>query len=312
MSRLDLSYSIIIVNYNGGSKLVECIDSVFKFTSNFELILVDNGSTDDSISPIAKGFPEAIILRNAENLGYAKANNLAIRRAMGRWIVLLNPDTKVTRNWLENLVKCADSSEDIGMIQPKLMRMDGKTLDSAGHVFNFRACFARDRGSGEIDAGHYEVAEEVEGCSLACTAIKRELIEKVGLLDDKMLLFYEDTDFSIRARIAGWKLHYCPKSIVFHVRAGLTPLQDRGLLHRRAIPYRLRMILKSYSLPNAIKYGAFSIIVSMAAGVKNRDLEYLMRYARSPLWNLLNLPIRERRLVQSTRRIPDTVLAHFH
>jgi GT2 family glycosyltransferase len=312
MSRLVVSYSIIIVNYNAGSKLVECVESVFRSTSDFELILVDNGSTDGSLSPVEIGFPEAIIVRNAKNIGFARANNLAIRKAMGRWIVLLNPDTRVTKNWLQNLVKCADSSDDIGMVQPKLLRMDGKTLDSAGHVFNFRTCFARDRGSGEIDRGQYEAAEEVEGCSFACAAIKREVIMKVGVLDDKMLLFYDDTDFSIRARIAGWKLYYCPGSVVFHLRAGLTPLQNRGLLHRRAIPYRLRMILKSYSLPNAIKYGAFSMIVSIGAGLKNRDPEYLMRYARSPLWNLLNLPIAERRLVQSTRRIPDTVLAHFH
>jgi len=309
---LDVSFSIIIVNYNGGSKLLECVDSVFRYTSDFELILVDNASTDNSLLPVAKRFPQVITVRNPENIGFAGGSNIAIKRSRGRWIVFLNPDTKVTENWLDNLVKCADSWDEIGMVQPKLLRMDGKTLDSTGHVFNFRTCFARDRGSGETDVGRYEVAEEVEGCSLACTAIRRELIAKVGLLDDKMLLFYEDTDFSIRARIAGWKLYYCPGSIVFHVRAGLTPLRDRGLLHRRAIPYRLRMILKSYSLSNAIKYGAFSIIISVAAGIKNRDLEYLMRYARSPLWNLLNLPIVERRLVQSTRRIPDTVLAHFH
>jgi GT2 family glycosyltransferase len=311
MSRLAVSYSIIVVNYNGGSKLVDCIESVFRSTSNFELILVDNGSTDDSLSPVARRFPETVIVRNAKNIGFAKANNLGMRRARGRWIVLLNPDTKVTKDWLDNLVKCADSSEEIGMVQPKLLRMDGKTLDSAGHVFDFRKCFARDRGSGKLDGGQYEVAEEVEGCSFACTAIKREVIAKVGELDEKMVLFYDDTDFSIRTRIAGWKLYYCPGSIVFHVRAGLTPLQNRGLLHRRAIPYRLRIILKSYSLRNAIKYGALTIIVSMAAGIKNRDFEYLMRYARSPIWNLLNLPIAERRLVQSTRRIPDAVLAHF-
>jgi GT2 family glycosyltransferase len=312
VSRLSVSYSIIVVNYNGGSNLVDSIESVFSSTSDFELILVDNGSTDDSLSAVAIRFPEAIILRNAENIGFARANNLAFGRARGRWVVLLNPDTKVTKNWLDKLVKCGDSSEEIGMVQPKLLRMDGKTLDSAGHVFDFRTCFAHDRGSGERDEGQYDVAEEVEGCSFACTAIKRDVIAKVGVLDDKMVLFYDDTDFSIRARIAGWKLYYCPGSVVFHVRAGLTPIQDRGLLHRRAIPYRLRIILKSYSLPNAIKYGALSIIVSMAAGVKNRDMEYLMRYARSPLWNLLNLPIRERRFVQSTRRVPDIVLSHFH
>ena len=309
---MSVSYSIIVVNFNGGSKLVECVESVFRFTSDFELILVDNSSADDSVARVATGFPEVIILRNAANIGFARANNVAIRKAKGRWIVLLNPDTKVTKNWLDNLVKCADSSDDIGMVQPKLLRMDGKTLDSAGHVFDFRTCFARDRGSGQIDGRQYDVAEEVEGCSFACTAIRREVISKIGLLDEKMLLFYDDTDFSIRARIAGWKLYYCPGSIVFHVRAGLTPLQNRALLHRRAIPYRLRMILKSYSLFNAIKYGTFSVIVSMAAGLKNRSPEYLMRYARSPLWNLLHLPIRERRIVQSTRRIPDTVLAHFH
>ena len=307
-----IAYSIVIVNTNSGPKLVECVDSLFRFTTDFEVIIVDNASTDGSISDVVTKFPETTVVRNSENIGYPKSNNLGIKRARGQWIVLLNPDTRVTQNWLDNLVKCGESSRDIGMVTPKLLRMDGQTIDSTGHTFNFRACYGHDRGSGKKDSGQYELEEEVAGCSFACTAIKKEVIMNTGLLDDKIFLFYEDTDYSIRARIAGWKLFYTPKSVVYHVRAGGTAPQRLRALHKQAIPYRLRIILKCYSLSNAVKYGTYSVLISIAAGIKNNDLEYFMRYVRSPIWNLLNLPITERRMVQRTRRTSDSVLANLH
>jgi GT2 family glycosyltransferase len=309
LSSLPVDYSIIVVNYNGGSKLYDCVDSVFKFTSNFELFLVDNGSTDGSVSRVASDFPETIVLNNPTNVGFAPANNIAIKRAKGRWIVLLNPDTRVTQSWLDNLVECANNSDDTGIVTPKLLRMDGRTIDSTGHIFDFKTAYAYDRGWGEPDHGQYNRVEEVESCCFACAAIKREVISRIGLLDDKMVFRYEDTDYSIRARIAGWRVVYCPRSIVFHERGGLSP--GSGPIQSRWAAYRLRMILKCYSSGNVIRYGALRIArdtISMAAGLKNNDPQYFLSYLRSPIWNAIRLPLNERKLVQSTRKISDKAL----
>ena len=308
---LVVEYSIIIVNYNGGSKLLDCLDSVFKHTTNFESFLVDNASADNSPLQVEERFPEVVVIRNSENLGFAGANNIGIRKAKGRWVVLLNPDTKVTENWLDNLVECARSSEDIGLVTPKLLYMDRRTINSTGHIFDFRKGFASDRGAGERDQGQYDFGEEVASCCFACVAIKREVVKQIGLLDAKMLLYYEDVDYSIRARLAGWKLMYCPNSVVLHHGSGATPRRKLPALLRRSTPYRLRIMLKNYNRRDAVKFGALSTMISMAAGLKNRNMPYFIGFALSPFWNILNFPVAERRSVQRTRRVPDTVLANF-
>jgi GT2 family glycosyltransferase len=307
---MSVESSIVIVNYNGGSKLERCVESVFRSTRNFELIVVDNGSNDESDSLIAQRFPKVNVVKNRENLGFAKASNIGIRRAIARWIVLLNPDTRVTSSWLDNLLKSADSANAIGIVTPKLLRPDGQTIDSTGLLFDFKTGRSRDRGSGEVDMGQYDHQEQVPSCCFACAAIRREVFEGTGLLDEKMVLYFEDLDYCIRARVAGWNVLYNPNSVVFHERGGVTP-RSATRAQKWAVAYRLRIMMKCYGTKNAIKFGVLRIIrdlVSSLAGVKNGDPEYFFGYLRSPLWNLLNLPVHEREVVQSTRKVSDEAL----
>jgi GT2 family glycosyltransferase len=300
-------YSIIIVNYNGGDLILKCLESVFQHTSNFELILVDNGSTDGSSRTASDHFPRIILLVNEGNLGFATANNLGVSKARGEWIVLLNPDTIVTHSWLETMVKSAESSTEVGIVTPKLLRPDGRTIDSTGHVFNFRTGYSSDRGNGEPDVGQYDDEEEVPSCCFACAAIRRSVFDRIGSLDEKMILYFEDVDYCIRTRIAGWKVLYCPRSVVLHVRGGVSPKKSTPW-GKRAVAYRLRIMLKCYSARSVLKYATMRIVrdfVSMAAGIKNNDTDYFLTYFRSPTWNLMNLPCYERGLVQSTRMVPD-------
>jgi GT2 family glycosyltransferase len=307
---MNVESSIVIVNYNGGSKLERCVESVFRFTQNFELIVVDNGSRDGSDSVIAKRFPEVIVVKNRENLGFAKASNIGIRMAVAPWVVLLNPDTRVTIDWLDNLLKSADSPDRIGIATPKLLRPDGRTIDSTGLLFDFKTGRSRDRGSGEADVGQFDIQEQVPSCCFACVAIKREVFEGTGLLDEKMVLYFEDLDYCLRARVGGWNVLYTPKSVVFHERGGVTP-RSATRAQKWAVAYRLRIMVKCYGTRNAMKYGILRIFrdfVSCVAGVKNNDPEYFFGYLRSPIWNLLNLPVVERRVVQSTRKVSDEAL----
>jgi|SRR5712692_50665 len=248
-------------------------------------------------------------MKNDRNLGFAKANNVGIRRSRGSWVVLLNPDTVVTSGWLDNLTLCGAPLE-IGIAGPKLVRLDGRTIDSAGLFFNPRSGLSYDRGAGVPDNGQFDTAEIVPCISFACAAIKREVIDKIGALDGKMVLYFDDIDYCIRSRLAGWNVMYCPKSVVFHARGGVTP-NSFTRVQSQAVAYRLRIMLKCYNSRNAIKYGLSRVardVMSMAAGVKNDDFEYFLGYFRSPVWNLVNIPLPERRLVQATRRVSDDVL----
>jgi GT2 family glycosyltransferase len=305
--------SIIIVNYNGGNLVLGCLESVFQHTSDFELILVDNNSTDQSALQAICRFPQITLLKNERNIGFAAANNVGIRNARAGWIVLLNPDTVVMRNWLEELVKCGASSK-IGIIGPKLVRSDRRTIDSAGLIFNFKTGLSYDRGSGETDVGQFDTAQLVPCLSFACAAIKREVVETIGLLDERMFLYFDDIDYCVRARIAGWKVLYCPKSVVLHSRGGVTPGSNKEA-RNRAAAYRLRIMWKCYSRKNAIKYGLARIardVMSMAAGIKNHDFQYFLGYLLSPIWNAMNPPIFERKLVQSSRRVSDESVFQSH
>jgi GT2 family glycosyltransferase len=287
------------------------LTSIFRYTNNFELILVDNASFDGSFENAVKLFPGIISVRNEENLGFAKANNLGIKVSQGEWIVLLNPDTRVTDGWLETLAVCARSGKNVGIVTPKLLRKDEKTIDSAGHSFDFRTALAGDRGAGESDYGQYEEMQEIPSCSFACALIARQVFHEVGFLDERMMIYYEDVDLCLRGRIAGWRVLYCPRSVVYHSRGGVTPVDFIGV-QRQAVAYRLRIMLKCYGLRNAILFGtARSIrdVVSAVAGIKNNDLAYSYGYLRAPFWNLFHLPIRERILAQSRRMVSDEEIA---
>ena len=306
-------YSIIVINCNGGSLLVDCLTSVFRHTVNFELILVDNASFDGSFETAVRLFPRITSIKNRSNLGFARANNIGIRASRGEWIVLLNPDTRVTSGWLEALAGCTRVGKNVGIVTPKLLRKDEKTIDSTGQSFDFRTALTRDRGAGEPDHGQYEEVQEVPSCSFACALIARRLFDDVGFLDERMVIYYEDVDLCLRGRIAGWRVLYCPRSVIYHSRGGLTPV---GFIRvqRQAVAYRLRIILKCYGLRNVILLGAARFIrdvVSTVAGIKNNDTAYSYGYIRSPFWNIFHLPIRERILAQSRRRVSDEEIANL-
>src|SRR5438445_6865968 len=303
----SIMYSIIIVNYNGGKLLLNCIKSVLHNTKHFELILVDNNSTDGSGELEVQLLPTTKLIRNPSNMGFSRANNIGVRIAKGEWIVLLNPDTIVTQGWIDKLTECATGT-GAGIVGPKLLRFDRQTIDSAGHVFLFRSGDSFDRGAGVKDLGQYDKEKLVPSVCFAAAVIRRSVFGSVGFLDEKMALYFEDVDYCIRARISGWNILYCPLSVVYHVRGGVSSSSWPSTMQKHAVAYPLRIILKSYGLTSMIEYGGTRVLrelLSVAAGIKNRDILYSKMYLYSLLWNVLNLPVRERREVQSRRHTAE-------
>lgn len=207
--------SIIVLNFNGRIVLFECLKSVFKTNySNFEVIVVDNGSTDGSCAMINKEFSNVQLIKNQENFGYSKGNNIGILRSRGEFIVLLNNDTIVHPSWLSNLLIGAKLDPEC-FYQPKILFAESKRINSAGNFVQLFG-FAFPRGIGEPDIGQYDKKCEISYASGACVLASRLLIEKIGLLDEGFFTFYEDVNWGWRASMLGHKSIYVPSAVIYH------------------------------------------------------------------------------------------------
>lgn len=312
--------SVIIVNYNTRDFLPKCLNSVFaQEYQKFETIIVDNNSYDDSISFIKDYFKQqsddhrAILIENKINKGFANANNMGIRESRGKYVVLLNPDTEVSETWLTMLVREAEGHPEAGVIGSKMLLPNGK-INSTGILYNKRIGNGRDRGTGEQDIGQYDTEDnkDVVAVCFGSVLIKKDVLDKVGLLDDKMFIFMEDLDFCIRVKLCGFKIRYCPQSTVTHHFEQSAKKAKQTLLKKSALRGRFRIILKNYSLPNMLKWGAYNILlnllISSMAYLRNKEFykAYLGYYVIG--WNIKNFPLKERKEIQKIRTKKDAVL----
>jgi len=229
MSKLDLS--IIIVNYNTKDLIKACLKSIYQNTKaiSFEIIVVDNHSKDSSVEMIEQKFPDVKLLKNKSNEGYSKANNQGMNISQGDYILLLNSDTEVKENALNNAVKFMNENKDIGICGLKLLNEDGSIQLSCRTFPTFSTAlfhryslvtrlFPDNRFSREYllsDWDHNSV-KDVDWVSGACMLIRREVIESVGLLEEKFFMYSEDVDLCYRAKVNGWRVVYYSFSEVIH------------------------------------------------------------------------------------------------
>jgi GT2 family glycosyltransferase len=222
----DKGYArVIIVNWNGKRFLGDCLNALEKQSyPNYDVTVVDNGSTDGSVDFIHHHFPVVQILSLNDNAGFSKANNIAIIKALSdgvQYIALLNNDTKVEEEWLEHLVRIMESKQDIGICASKMLRMETPhIIDSTGHLFKWGRIF--DRGHGEVDARQYDDQLDIVGACAGACLYRKEMLEEIGLFDESYGSYYEDAEFSWRAYNRGWRAKYVPKSIILHHRGGTT------------------------------------------------------------------------------------------
>ncbi len=211
--------SVIILNYNAGELLLNCINSLKKSTfQNLEILVVDNISSDGSQKKCKEKFPDIKLIQNNENLGYCGGNNIGIKQAKGEFIVILNPDTIVETNWVEELIFAYKKFGD-GLYQPKILSLNEENIiQSTGnmiHVFGFG--FARDKG--KKLSNNKEDIEKIGYASGTCLFTSRKVINKIGLLDEFLFLYHDDLDLGWRAAQIGINSYYVPKSKIFHVES---------------------------------------------------------------------------------------------
>lgn len=231
-----IKLSVIILNFNTQEYLNRCLQSIKEQTVNtqgneLEVIVVDNGSTDDSFDMVSKKFPKVKIIKNKENLGFSKANNKAIKQSKGEIVLLLNSDTLVSENSLDHMVNFMDSNEEIGAATARLQLADGG-LDLACHrgfptpwnAFTYFSRLEQLFPNLSIFSGYHQTwkdfnkPHEVDAISGACFFIKRKVIDEVGLLDERFFMYAEDLDWCMRIKKAGWKIYYNPNATIIHFK----------------------------------------------------------------------------------------------
>jgi GT2 family glycosyltransferase len=226
--------SIVIVSWNVREDLRECLQSLLRDegsrleSGEIEIIVVDNASTDGTAEMVNLEFPRVKLLVNSQNLGYTKANNIGINHSRGKYILLLNPDTIVHQGALQALIDCAESHPEAGIIGAKLLNPDGSVQRSARSFPDIGAGLFRNTFLGRLfpnnpfvrryllaDFGYDEV-REVDWVSGAAMLVRRDLIERIGVLDERFWAYCEDVDLCWRAWQAGYKVLFCPNAVITH------------------------------------------------------------------------------------------------
>lgn len=315
--------SIIIVNWNGGEVLRQCLESLAKINyPNWELVIVDNGSTDESITGVMSttGITRTKIIKNRENLGFAKANNQGYKKARGKYILLLNNDTRVTSDFLSKLVARAEEDSSIGVIQPKIFLMDRPGyLDNAGS-FLTRIGFFYHWGFLEKDGPEFEQERDIFSAKGACMLIKHSVIEEVGLLqgnklclfDEDFISYFEETDFCWRVWLAGYRVVYYPRAKIYH-KVGFTIRRlDTSNINYHYYKNRITALLKNLETRNLPIFLIPHLIVSTgvaAAFLLLRPKNSLVILG-AILWNFINIGriSKKRKEVQELRKVKDKKL----
>ena len=208
--------SVIIATYNGRPYLENCLRSVYdELRSGDELVVVDNASTDGSANLVAERYPEVRLVCNAQNRGFAAANNQGARLALGRVLVFLNQDTRVAPDWLGALVDGLGRRDTVGLTTSKVLVMSQPDrIQACGQNVHYTGLvFARGFGAAAGSLGGAGPVGAVAGCSFA---VRRELWQELGGFDETLYMYYEETDLSWRARIRGYRSVYVPDSVVYH------------------------------------------------------------------------------------------------
>lgn len=214
--------SVIIPNYNGSKYIKQCLNSLKKQTyENYELIIIDNASQDNSIKIIEKHYPQVNLIKNKQNYGFSIAVNQGIKASKGEYVVLLNNDTVVFEDWLGNLVKCIEKDKKIFSVCSKMIRYNEKDkIDDAADEYNILG-WAYKCGDGESIDKYIKDRQVFSSCGGAAI-YRKSVFEEIGYFDENFFAYMEDVDISYRAKIHGYKNIYCSSAKVYHIGSATT------------------------------------------------------------------------------------------
>ncbi len=240
---MEIKTSIITINYNGQKDTCELIDSLPLEDKSIEVIVVDNASREDEVAIIANSYPQVKVIRSEQNLGFAGGNNLGIKAAQGKYLFFINNDVilKPQTSDIRHLISRLETDDKIGMVCPKIRFAWGdKPIQFAGYTplshYTMRNCSI---GFGESDRGQYDTAHPTPYAHGAAMMVKREALEKVGLMPECYFLYYEELDWSMMFTRAGYAIWYEPACTIYHKESQTTgqnsPLKTYYLTRNRLL-----------------------------------------------------------------------------
>lgn len=225
MGNIDLS--IITVNWNTKELLFNCIESAYRTIKrhSFEYIVIDNGSVDGSVAALRSRYPGVMLIENASNTGSTRANNQGLSAGKGRYLMMLNSDTILTEEAVDRLVEFMDRHPEAGAAGGQLLNRDGSRQNSFD---SFPTLLTELTNKSLLKMlfprrylhknAKFEKPVEVDQVISACVIARREVIEQVGLLDERFFLFFEETDWALRIRKAGWSIFHVPSAQIYHLQ----------------------------------------------------------------------------------------------
>jgi GT2 family glycosyltransferase len=300
------TFSIIIPHWNGREHLETCLASLRRQRyQNFEVILVDNGSSDGSQAYVREAFPEVRLVELGENRGFTGACNTGYQLAEGGYIVLLNNDTEADPGWLAALASAFSRHPRAGILASKLLLFDQRDhFHAAGDYYRLDG-IPGNRGVWEQDTGQYNREEPVFGACAAAAAYRREMLDQIGFLDEDFYFSCEDVDLAWRANLAGWRVVYVPRAVVYHKLKATGGSVTGSYYDGRNFLY---LIWKNYPGPLLRRHWrhllSAQLRITLAALRAWRGAAARARL-RGQLAGLLGLPKmwRKRRAIQQCRRI---------
>lgn len=292
---MEIKLSVITINYNGLKDTCELIDSLPLEDKSIEVIVVDNASKENEASIIASRYPQVKVIRSEQNLGFAGGNNLGIKAALGRYLFFINNDTILRHQTsdIRHLVSRLETDPKIGMLCPKIrFAWENHPIQFAGYTPLSRYTMRNHSiGFGETDRGQYDTAHPTPYAHGAAMMVKREALEKVGLMPECYFLYYEELDWSMMFTRAGYSIWYEPACTVYHKESQTTgqnsPLKTYYLTHnrllfvkrniqglRRYITYTyLLLAVAPRDICRYILHRQFNLASATIKGIKNFILE---------------------------------------
>jgi hypothetical protein len=309
---------IILLNWNGKEDTIRCLESLRRTRyGNFTVTMVDQNSGDGTAALVAEQYPEVNLVQNKVNNGFCKGNNQILRGSTAKYCVLLNNDTEQDPYWLDHLVREAESDPDVAALQPKVLSMgDRRRFDHAGaaggfiDVYGYPVCRGRIFDHIEEDHGQYDDARDVFWCCGVAMFLRMEVLRRIGYLDEVMFSYAEETDLCWRMNLAGYRLRYVPRSVIFHKGSGTWGAR-RHYFRKEYLIHRNHWIIlfKNYSLRTWCRIFPTKILLELMAfarflfGNPVKSLAIL----KANLWILSHLRwlLHQRREIESLRKRSD-------
>lgn len=313
-----MKVAVVIPNLNGIEFIGDCIDSVKKQSHPAKIIIVDNGSVDGSVKLINSEYPDVEVIKLDRNTGFTGGVNAGIRYAIDndfKAIALLNNDAIAEKNWLSSLVKVMTSDEKFGVVTGKILRLNGKQIDSCGEEYSIWGMpFPLGRDLGVTDS-HFDEPRAIFAASGGASLYRTKMLKHVGLFDQKFFAYYEDVDISFRARLAGWEIFYTPDAIVYHAVGRTSSTMGNFTRYHSTKNF---FMLYSKNMPARLfwKYLPLFMIRGLIMGMSSLVKGKIMPFIHGILVFLKYLPkiLKERHQIQRSRIVTiksiDKLLYH--